>query len=486
MAWDEQGLIDRQREKELLSALLDKPAASLVLVTGRRRIGKTYLLTRTWPRDDTFLFTATNTTPEQNRRQLILDLAMWAGDDLHPDDYPTWRSVFDLLWRTRQQQPLVVILDEFQYLASTEKGLAEVASAMNATFERMRADRPLVVVASGSAVSTLEALVAGGSPLYGRLATHLRLGPLSAYDAATFIPKWHPRAKAAGYGILGGTPAYWAALDPKADLRANAASLLLAREGRLRLQLDTLLAQEEGLGDTAAYTGIIRAIASGATTRSRIAGSTGLKNDHALVRRLDTLTRLDFVEETRNLEAPANAPVRYRITDPALRFHHAFVSPNASLLERTDPIEAYDVMVAPHLDTYMGLMFEQFVAPTYDRLREARGLPMVSTWSRWEGQDRGAQSLEIDVVAPLLSGPVMTGAVKWNRKPLGADVFHHHIESVRRAAGAGLRWAHAASGGDAPLLFLAAGGYDESFMTAARAHPGEVLAWTLEDVYVTV
>lgn len=474
-------LVDRERERAALTALLDRPGAQVALVTGRRRVGKTFLLTQTLPSASTFFFTATRTTPEQNRRQLILDLGAWSGEPLHAEDYPTWRAVFDLLWRTREGAPFAIVLDEFQYLASDDDGLADVASALNATFERRPSTRPLVVALSGSAVATLDGLASGGAPLYGRLALHLRLDPLAAFDVAAFVPDWTPRDRVAGYGVFGGTPAFWALVDPTIDLRSNVAALALARDGRVRLQLETLLAQEEGLGDVAAYQGVVRAVASGSTTRARIADATGLKNDHALVRRLETLVGLGHLAEDPAVEAPSNAPVRYRIADPALRFHHTFVTPNASMLERSDPHAVYDELVAPRLDTFLGPTFERLVAPTYERLRSDLGLPLVRTWGRWEGQDRDRRSIEVDVVAELVDGRVLSGAVKWNRKPLSAAVLFDHLGAVRRAAHAGRRWAHSAQ--DGPLLFLAAGGYEPAFRAAATAHATSVRTWTLEEIY---
>lgn len=473
-------LIDRDDELTSLRALLRRPGASLALVTGRRRVGKTFLLDHAWPAPSTFLFTATRTTPTQNRRQLVLDLAAWSGEPWDPDDFPSWRAVFDLLWRTHAGRPLAIVLDEFQYLAADAEGLAEVASALNATFERRPVDRPLVVTLSGSAVSTLDALASGGAPLYGRLALHLRMEPLAVHHLAAFVPSWSPRDVVAAFGMLGGTPAYWAQLDPSAELHDDVARLLLARDGRVRQAIDTLILQEEGLGEPAAYTAIVRAIAAGRVTRTRIADATGLKADPSLVRRLDRLVALGWLAIVPVEEAPANAPVRYRLVDPALRFHHAFVMPNASLLERTDPAEVMRSAIAPRLDTFLGPAFEDLAAPTYDRLRSANGWPMVQRWSRWEGADRQRRPLEVDVVAPLMGGGVMSGAVKWNRRPIGVDVFAAHLEAVRRAADAGLRWAHAAV--DGPLLFLTAAGVDERFARAAEAHPRPVIVLTLDHV----
>lgn len=475
-------IVDRQRELALLAGLLQEPGPAIALVTGRRRVGKTFLLANAWPAESTFLFTATETTPDQNRHQLILDLAAWTGQDLLPEDYPTWRSVFDLLWRTRETQPLVVVLDEFQYLGEGGQNLAPVASAINATLERRTMDRPFVLVLSGSAVSTMEGLASGGAPLYGRLSTHLKLDPLPVFDVAEFVPTWDLRDKALGYGTLGGTPAYWAAVDPTTSFKQNVTRLLLAREGTLRLQLETLLAQEQGLGDTAAYNAIVRAIAGGATTRARIADASGLKADTSLTRRLELLQEIGLVRVVDIMEAKANAAIRYRLADNAVRFYHVFVSTYTSLLERTDPHEAYEQVVAPRLATFMGLAFEGFAAQTYDRLRASRGLPLVERWSRWEGQDRAGQSLEVDVVAPLVDSRVTTGAVKFSRAPIGPNVFYDHLQALRRAADAGQRWAHRALDGG-PLIFLSAAGFTQTFLDAARAHEASVLTWSLADVY---
>ncbi len=69
----------------------------MALLTGRRRVGKTFLLLTAWTDQQAFGFTASRTSPELNRRQLLLDLARWSGEPIEPDDHPTWRSVFRLL-----------------------------------------------------------------------------------------------------------------------------------------------------------------------------------------------------------------------------------------------------------------------------------------------------------------------------------------------------------------------------------------------------
>ena len=125
-------LTDREPERQELRALLDEGTPQLVLIYGRRRVGKTYLLTHVWPPERTFYWTASATTPAQNREQLIRDIARWAGEDLVSEDFPTWRTVFRLLLDLRTPEPLVIVLDEFQYLGEDPKELSGVASELNA------------------------------------------------------------------------------------------------------------------------------------------------------------------------------------------------------------------------------------------------------------------------------------------------------------------------------------------------------------------
>src|SRR5690606_6300346 len=143
----------------------------------------------------------------------------------------------------------------------------------------------------------------------------------------------------------------------------------------------TLIAQEEGLGDPAAYNPIVRAVAAGATARPRIADSTGHKADATLARRLDRPAEVALLAVVEDVVRGPKQLVRYGIADPALRCHPVFVTPYASLLERADPIDVYDEVVAPRLDTYLGLEFERFAGYTYDRLAAKRGLPLVRRWS---------------------------------------------------------------------------------------------------------
>lgn len=487
-------LVDREQERAELAGLLRRGRPALALLTGRRRVGKTYLLANAWPAEDLFLYTAAQTTPELNRRQLLQDLAGWLGEPVRFEDYPTWRTVFRLLTDVaerraagEQPRPTVFVLDEFQYLAAGDAGVAEVASELNAVWEQLgkrgNGPLPLLIVLAGSAVATMEALAGGGAPLYGRFAWHQKLQPFTYWHAAELAPFPGLRDRALLYGIFGGTPRYLAAIDPNASLAENAANVLLSPRGEVRLLVETALDQEEGLRDVPKYRAILRAVADGCTERNEVAQRAGLANDTALRDKLATLIELGYLEQRRNVDAKPNQAVRYAIADAAFRFYHRFVAPNASVLERYPPAHVWETAVAPYLGPYMGLEFERIATQAYDRHALDRGLPMVERWGRWEGTDRTRRPLEVDVVAPLADGRMMTGAVKWDAAPVGAGVHHGHLEMLRRAADAGRAWAHAGLDPRAPLFYVAAAGFTAAFREEAEASGHPLVLWSLEDLY---
>jgi uncharacterized protein len=498
-------LVDRVAETAELRALGEPSGVRLALLTGRRRVGKTFLLASAWPDTKVFMHTAARTTPQLNRAQLVADLAAWSGESLSPEDYPTWRTAFRLLFELAPagqvtEGLVILVVDEFQYLSDGEQGLAGVASEFNAAYEAaMRRERrggvgARLVVLSGSTVATMEGLALGGSPLYGRFAWQHALKPFDYWYAAEQVfgrvksraTAEQLRERARLYGIFGGTPRYLAAVDPQESVASNATRLLLHPRGEVRQLVETSLEQEDGLRDIGKYRGILHAVARGATERNAIAQRTGLANDQALRDKLERLIDLGYLTARVNIEAKRNSPVQYLLADQAMQFHHRFVEPNASLLNRYSPEAVWAQVVAPHLDSYLGFAFEQIAAQTYDRLAPVRGLPMATQWGRWEGVDRDRESLEVDLVAPLADGRVLSGAVKWSAAPVTADVHVQHLTMLRRAKEAGQRWAHRALERSAPLVYVSAGGFSAGFVAAAEESGHPVELWSMREVYAEV
>lgn len=477
-------LVDRAQEVAGLRALLIRGTPQLALLYGRRRVGKTHLLNHVWPPGQVFYFTAAETTEAQNRETLVRDLADWLGQDLHVEDYPTWRSVFRLLLDARAPGPLAIVLDEFQYLGKEVEDLSGIASELNAVWEQPRPPRPLVLVLSGSAVKALEALNAGGAPLYGRFTWTAKIEPFNYWHAAEMAPFRSLRDRVRLYAAFGGTPRYLAAVDRTQSVDENIARLLLHPRGEVRGLVETALVQERGLREVPKYQAILRAIGTGSTEFSEIKDKAGLREDAdtAVRRMLEKLIELGYVRAVRNIGAHPTAPYRYRIDDPAFAFYYEFVTRFEAALVRNDAMKVWERHIAPVFDGYVGHVFERVAEQAFTRSGRP-GLPMVNEWGHWEGRDRDRQPLEMDIVAPLTDERVLTGGVKWNESPVPAKWHFHHMEMLQRLARSGVKWAHAALEPESPLIWIAAGGFSSEFKRAIQSERKEVYLWDLKMLY---
>ncbi len=144
-------------------------------------------------------------------------------------------------------------------------------------------------------------------------------------------------------------------------------------------------------------------------------------------------------------------------------------------------------IVPARLDTYMGGIFERIAAEGYQRHRQRLGLPMIESWARWEGTvtpqwGRGEpRSLEVNIVASLPNGLMLTGAIKWG--DLGLDVHAKHLRELAVLADAGQTWAREALRLNAPLLYVTGGTLSVGFKARAEQDGHPVYTLTMEDLY---
>lgn len=481
-------LIDRETELARLRGQANRDDSRMVLITGRRRIGKTHLLRHCWSDRPVFHFTASNITAAQNRQALLDEAGRWAGETLRPEDHPTWRTTLRALLELHPDERVVFVLDEMQYLAEDPRDLSSFASELNAVWEGdLRRDAPLLLVLSGSAISTLESLAAGDAALHGRVSWHGRLEPFRFHQAIRMVPGYSRDEQVEAFGAFGGTPMYLDEVDTDRPLEENIVRHLLAPDGRVREQIETAIDQELGLRDVSTYRGILAAVGQGRPTGGEIASAIGSDYDTPLRRKLERLVRLEYLERIRNFGAAANEPYSYRLADFAFRFHYGLVVPNESAIETAGARSVWQERIEPDAwPTYIGQhVFEDVVRQAYLHLQDDRDVPTVGEWGYWQGQTPNGEPVEIDAVCRLLDGRAMTGSVKYRSRPASASVWTDHVQSLTRLRDSGRKWVHEALEPDAPFLFVSRSGFTESFHEIRGEHPERpVISWTLEDLFV--
>ena len=471
-------LVDRNNETNELLSLSRTGKPEMALLYGRRRVGKSFLLGNIW--NNPFYFLAADTTSETNRNDLLNEFEQWSGNKLNTEDYPTWRSVFRLIFQTQNAngQSPVLILDEFQYLLAHKDN---IVSQLTAIWDRELNSSSMLLVLCGSEVSTMEALQSADSPVFGRLSWSSRLRSFDYYDSSKMLPWLSLRELVYFYGALGGLPRFLSAVKQGENLRESLYRILLSTRGEVHIQLQNIISSEKGIRNTAEYDAVLRAIASGRRQLGEISSTAGLQGKvHTARRALEVLENLDFICRERNYGAAPKVPWRYRIADNSLRFWHRFIETNRSRLERDLIDNVWETSILPSLDIYTGFIFEDMARQALLRFNENLHLPVIKTCARWEGKDRYKRSIEIDLVGVFSNGEMLSGEVKWSSSPIDPEIHFHLRRDLEDLAASGVNWANHALNGK--FIYFSAGGFSEYMKQLARENPSITLV-TLADMF---
>lgn len=400
-------LIDRKRELARLQEAIDRPP-QLVVLRGRRRIGKSFLLVHALSRHAVFF-----QADEQNERSHLDLLAREVARLIKPRvplRFDSWDQALETLAELAGEEPLTVVLDEFQWLIAAQPALDSIVQRHWDRWQRERT--PVTLILSGSALRLMEGLLEPGAPLYGRADYRPLLGPLDYRDASRFAPKTlSAEGKLRRYAVLGGTPQYqvWAGSE---DLYEAIAGRILSKGESLYEEPLHLLREEQEIRDPATYFAVVRAIAVGRTRVGEISNLTQIPTPN-LSKMLSRLEALGYVEARAPL-TPKGAEARrssYRLTDPFFRFWFRFVFPNRSLLERGRVKEVLR-LVKRDLDSFMGPAFEDCCREWVGRYAED-ALPasrQIGCWWSRDGQ------VEIDIVGASRGRYDLLGSCKWDRE----------------------------------------------------------------------
>ena len=322
--------VNRERElRALQRACGEQPG--LVVVSGRRRVGKTALLDQfARERRAVFLPGTRASVPEalarfESRLRDVLEPV--PGDLLSLGHFASWDAAFGYLLARTATEPLLVIFDEFPYLCESDPSLP---STLQAHWDHRR-DSRLSVILAGSHVGLMEELVAADAPLFGRADAHLRLSPFSWNDAPLLVGGDDPAAWIEAWITVGGMPRYLSLWDPRHDALTNLADLLDG-PGAPLVDEGTVVLQELTPGSAGAR--LLELSALGAESFSELRERSGLAAA-TISEALSGLERLGLIDRITPVgEDPRRTKrVRWRVRDPFLRLWLSVVAPNRDAFE---------------------------------------------------------------------------------------------------------------------------------------------------------
>lgn len=382
-------------------------------------MGKTFLLAHFVRGKRAVFFGATQQAAAVELGRLAEAVRRDLGDraaDLAGGGFQNWEAALRFFGALAAREPLAVVLDEVPYLT---RSTPRFPSIVQAVWDHLHRGTKLLLVLTGSAITTIEAIIGAGGPLRGRPTVSLRLDPLDLWSARAFLPRLDPQRLVEAYAACGGYPLHLAAWDQAGSTEDNLEGLAAAAGGLL-LE-DALAIMGEELPETGGYARILAAIGRGKTKFAEIAAEAEQRIEHPL----DVLTRAGFVSKVLPVGAPHGARPTYAIADTYLAFWFRVLYSDIHLIEGGQGAAVLR-RARPRWEDHLGRVFEDLARAHAGRLVRRGELPRDLVVGRWWAIS--GEPCEIDVLGLQGGRTAFVGEAKWQADPLGMA----ELESLRR------------------------------------------------------
>jgi len=419
-------MIDRERELRFLLEKSNEKSAQLIILWGRRRVGKTYLLKEFRSQCPGIYFLATRTSKKEQLFQLSEAIAEFFNDSLLMiKPFAEWQEVF-LYLKEKTPSVFALIIDEFPYLISTDPAIPSIFQ--KGWDECLVHNDKIMLILNGSSISMMEKEVLGsGSPLYGRRTGQWKLEPFTLTDMGGFFPRASLICLIEIYNVIGGIPYYAKFFDPKLTLEENVKSRILKKGEVLYEEVDFLLREE--FKEPRSYFPILSAIASGSHKFGEIASKTGMDKAN-LTKYLAILDQLNITY--REVPVTEKHPHKskmglYHICDPFINFWFRFVRPNLRHLEMEKIDFVWSQKIAPEFDYYVSRRCDKIILQFLENMRRTLPFDYERLGRYWD------KNLEIDIMALDNVGKnVLLGEIKWQRNPVGIKTLKQLREKAEK------------------------------------------------------
>lgn len=419
--------LGRKYELSELNSMYKKDGFKFIVIYGRRRVGKTSLISEFCRGKEHIFYIAI----EQNDKVALESFSSKVLEKFPTaksiiDVFPSWDKAFEYISSQAGNQRIILAIDEYPYLVGSNPSISSILQKhIDTGFKTSN----IFLLLCGSSMSFMENQVLGyKSPLYGRRTAQFKIEPFDYYESSLFFKDSSNVNKVLAYGAAGGIPQYLATIAETDGVERGIYQSFFKKSGPLYEEPENLLKQE--LREPAVYNSIITAIANGASRLNEISTKTG-EDSKKCSKYLKSLLDLQIVEKEYPQGIKTERSSLYRLKDNMFRFWYRFIPKNITNIESGLGEQVLKTRVMPEISDYLGRVFEDICKEYIIRRNREMTLPfMFNTIGRWWGTNPQTKSQEeIDILAAYQDNAIF-GECKWRNEPLGVPVLN---ELIRKA-----------------------------------------------------
>ena len=416
--------IGRERELAALNKLYISDKFEFAVIYGRRRVGKTALISRFIEDKNAIYFMGVESNAKQNLENFSKSIMSYHTGVDTETSFLSFQAALEYVFRLSEKERIILAIDEYPYVARSSKSLA---STIQLLIDRYKDTSRLMLILCGSSMSYMvDHVLAYKAPLYGRRTAQMKILPFDFEETCRCFKNFSVEEMAYVYGIVGGTPQYLFQINDRLSIEDNIKTTFLDPSSALFEEPENLLKQE--VREPALYNAIITAVANGASRLSEISGKIG-ENTNICSVYIKNLISLGIIEKEIPYGEKTSKKAIYTIADNMFRFWYRFIPENASIIARGAADLAYK-RIEPYLSDYMGKVFEEICKQYLWKLALSGKCPIqFFSLGRWWGNDpRDKRQTEIDILAEQDKNTALFAECKWTNEKVDLSVLETLIK----------------------------------------------------------
>jgi len=439
MKKEEVPFVGRDPEMERLRKLLKKKSASMIVVRGRRRIGKSRLLEEFGKEMKSFFFSglspALETTQQSERDEFARQLAEAGIPGISPDD---WGNLFWHLAKLTEQGRVLIVLDEISWMGSKDPHfLGKLKNAWDMHFKK---NPQLILVLCGSISTWIEENILSSTGFFGRISLDLVIEELPLNVCNAF---WHPKEdKISSYekfkvlAVTGGVPLYLEEIQPDLTAEQNIQDLCFTKGGLLVKEFDAIFTDIFSK-TKATHEEIVRHLVSGPKEFGEICQERKKSFGGTYTKYLEELVKAGFVQRdfSWHLKSGKISKLsRYRLSDNYLRFYLKYIAPNEAKINR-ETFSHFALANMPAWETVIGLQFENLVSHNRKTLWKLMNIlpeEIVMDGPFFQNKTARQAGCQIDYMVHTRFGTLYICEIKFSQKPVGSNVIEEMEKKIQR------------------------------------------------------
>lgn len=423
--------IGRIKELTALNDLTQKKSASLVVIRGRRRIGKSRLVEEFAKKHRFIRFSGLpegdKLTAQDQRNEFVKQLAQ--ATELVEINATDWTELFNALASQVKTGKVIILFDEISWMASGDNTF--LPKLKNAWDMQFKSNPELVLILCGSVSSWIEENILNSTGFVGRLSLVLDLEELSLLESSNFLNhlglKGEPYEKFKILSVTGGVPRYLEEIKPQLTAEENIKELCFTRSGVLFREFGDIFSDIFS-SRSSIYRKIVELLVSGKKEHEKIAEYLGVQASSHVSKYLEELLLSGFLKRDYTWSINKYKPSKlsqYRLSDNYLRFYLKYIEPNKTKIENGH-FEGQSITNLPGYSTIMGFQFENLVLNNRKLIwNELRVYPedIISDNPYFQNKQVRKKACQIDYMIQLKTNMLFACEIKFYKGTIKKDII---------------------------------------------------------------